>query len=112
MSFELDGRFEPVGTANTAPAAIELACNGRPDAVVLDISIGGSDGLSLLPALRAELPRARIVVFTGHDEQWLRDRAAQEGAAAWVVKGGDLSRLLDEIAKGALERDEAVVDAG
>jgi len=97
MTFELDGRFVPVGTATSGGVALDLAARERPDAVVLDLAIDGVDGIGVLPSLRALLPNARIIVFTGHDNPELRDRAMQAGASAWVLKGGDLGGLLDEL---------------
>lgn len=97
MTFELDGRFEPVGTATSGGAALDLAARERPDAIVLDIAINGVDGIGILPILRRLVPDARIIVFTGHDDATLRDQAMAAGATAWVLKGGDLSNLLDEL---------------
>lgn len=98
MTFELDDRFEPIGTAASAATALELAGREAPDAVVLDMSIDGtSSGLGALPEIRAALPDARIVVFTGHDDPVRRDLALDNGAAAYIVKGGDLEGLLDAL---------------
>jgi DNA-binding NarL/FixJ family response regulator len=103
MTFELDGRFVPIGTATSGGAALDMAARERPDAVVLDLAIEGVDGMGVLPSLRALLPNARIIVFTGHDDPRLREQAMQAGASSWVLKGGDLSGLLDELSRGLLE---------
>src|SRR5438270_13851406 len=97
MTFELDGRFVPIGTATSGGAALDLAARERPDAVVLDLAIDGIDGIGVLPSLRAMLPEARIIIFTGRDDPRIRDRAMDAGASAWVLKGGDLTALLDEL---------------
>ena len=97
MTFELDGRFVPIGTATSGGAALDLAAREHPDAVVLDLSIDGIDGMGVLPSLRAVLPEARIIIFTGHDNPKLREEALSAGASAWVLKGGDLAGLLDEL---------------
>jgi CheY-like chemotaxis protein len=105
MTFELDGRFVPVGTATSGGAALDLAARERPDAVVLDLAIDGIDGLGVLPSLRAMLPDARIIVFTGRDDPRVRDRALDAGASAWVLKGGDLTALLDELSGAVVSSD-------
>jgi DNA-binding NarL/FixJ family response regulator len=97
ITFELDGRFVPVGTARSGGQALDLAAREHPDAIVLDLTIDGVDGIGVLPSLRAVLPHARIIVFTGHDDERLREQAMDAGASAWVLKGGDLSGLLDEL---------------
>src|SRR5438067_4127749 len=103
MPLELDGRFVPIGTATSGGAALDMAARERPDAVVLDLAIDGVDGIGVLPSLRGLLPNARIIVFTGHDDARLREQAMQAGASAWVLKGGDLSGLLDELSRGLSE---------
>jgi CheY-like chemotaxis protein len=105
MTFELDGRFVPVGTATSGGGALDLAARERPDAVVLDLAIDGIDGIGVLPSLRAMLPAARIIVFTGRDDPRIRDRAMEAGASAWVLKGGDLTALLDELSGAVVSSD-------
>jgi DNA-binding NarL/FixJ family response regulator len=105
MTFELDERFVPVGTASSGGAALDMAAKVKPDAIVLDLSIDGVDGLAVLPSLRNVVPDARIIVFTGHDDRRLRDRALEAGASAWVLKGGDLAGLLEELS-GAVTADD------
>lgn len=96
MTFELDDRFVPVGTATSTEQALALAQEHEPDAIVLDMSIDGSSD-SLLPKLRSLLPDARIVIFTGHDDPIRRRSTLATGASAYVVKGGDLDALLDAL---------------
>ena len=97
MTFELDGRFDPIGVATSGGAALDLAARERPDAVVLDLAIDGVDGLRVLPALRALLPQSRIIIFTGRDDAKMREQAMASGASAWIMKGGDLSALINEL---------------
>ena len=108
MTFELDGRFVPIGTATSGGAALDLAARERPDAVVLDLSIDGVDGIGILPSMRALLPAARIIVFTGHDDPQLRNQAMQAGASSWVLKGSDLSGLMDELSETLPDRSPTV----
>jgi DNA-binding NarL/FixJ family response regulator len=103
ITFELDGRFEPVGTAASGGAALDLAAREQPDTIVLDVGIDGIDGIDILPVLRRVVPNARIIVFTGRDDDALREQAMGAGASAWVLKGGDLNGLLDAM-DGAVER--------
>lgn len=98
LTLELDERFEPVGTATSGGGALDVAAQTQPDAVVLDLTIDGADGIGILPSLRQIVPEARIIVFTGHDDPALRAQALEAGASAWVLKGGDLEGLLAELA--------------
>ena len=100
VTFDFDERFTAVGVAADATRALELASAEQPDAVVLDISIDGESN-DLLPRLVDLLPRARIVIFTGHDDPVRRETLLAAGASAYVVKGGDLDVLLETLADGA-----------
>jgi len=97
MTFELDDRFEPVGSASSGGTALDIAAREKPDAIVLDVAIDGVDGIGVLPLLRRVVPDARIIIFTGHDDDALRQEAMDAGASEWVLKGGDLNRLLDAL---------------
>lgn len=65
----------------------------RPDVVIMDVRMGGMDGLEATRAIRAFSPAARIVVLTQFDDDAIRQAARDAGAAAYVVKT-DLSALL------------------
>ena len=47
-------------------SALQLAERLQPGHIVLDLNLGGTSGLSLLPKLLALLPDCRIVVLTGY----------------------------------------------
>lgn len=80
-----DGGPRVVQVADLAEA-ITAARTERPGAVLLDLSLGNEDGLSLLPLLKEEpaLIDVPIIVFTIHDS---REREAiAEGADGFVAK--------------------------
>jgi two-component system chemotaxis sensor kinase CheA len=75
---------------------------GHPavDLVVADIEMPRMDGLELTRRIRAD-PRLEVlpvVLVTSRDSREDRERGAQAGADAYIVKGGfDQNRLLDTI---------------
>src|SRR4051812_43836917 len=72
---ELDGRFAVVGEAADGRAAVQLARDLRPDAVVLDLAMPVMDGLHALPLIRDAAPPTKIVVLSGFDEGHMVDEA-------------------------------------
>jgi signal transduction histidine kinase len=80
--------------------ALEVAENTHPDAIVLDLSMPGRDGLEVLPDLRRLLPDARIVVFSGFEASRLADTARTLGADAYLEKGCKLSEVVDALTGG------------
>lgn len=80
-------------------AALAAAREERPSVVLLDLALGGEDGLHLLPRLREEisLSDVPIIVFTIHES---REREAlEEGADGFVAKpfkAAQLHEVLEE----------------
>ena len=87
------GGFEVVGEASDGEQALDLALTCSPDIVVLDLGLPRLAGREVLGRLREQLPRVKVVVFTGTemaDKDDLRERV--EG---FVVKDSDVSYLVD-----------------
>jgi CheY-like chemotaxis protein len=51
------------------------------------------DGLEAARILRRELPESKVIIISQSDPALVRLQAEQVGAAAFVVKGGCISRL-------------------
>jgi DNA-binding NarL/FixJ family response regulator len=103
---------EIVGEAASAAEAVALAADLAPDAVLLDLGLPDSDGLSLLPRLKAAAPRAAVVVVTMHDDQRLVRRAIEAGAAGYLLKGAgrrELLAALSAVRDGNLVVDPALI---
>jgi len=66
--------------------AVELFTRTRPDCVLMDINLGGVDGLAITRAIRQIDPAARILIVTEHGENWYRHEAAAAGASGFVLK--------------------------
>jgi DNA-binding NarL/FixJ family response regulator len=78
--------------------ALDTARVLRPDVITLDVSLPGRSGLLLLPALRAALPEATIIIVTTHTSKLYVDEAYQRGADGYVAKRDVLTELLPTIA--------------
>ncbi|MDT4995931.1 MAG: hypothetical protein QOH97_5823 [Actinoplanes sp.] len=85
------GRFDSVIEAATGAEALVAAAQHHFAAVVMDLSLPDVRGSSLIVALRASSPRARIVVFSA--ELHGRIEADRYGADGFVAKGAELAEL-------------------
>lgn len=81
--------IEVVGEAATAEETLAMAPELRPDVLLLDINLPGTDGLRLLRELAPRLPDTRIVMLTVSDSRRDLVEAMRHGAAGYVTK--DLS---------------------
>lgn len=85
---------EVVGEAASADEALLVAPDLRPDVLLLDINLPGSDGLHVLRELRPRLPDTKIVMLTvSSDRRDLLD-AVREGAAGFLTKDLNPDALL------------------
>ncbi|HEU5297350.1 MAG TPA: response regulator transcription factor, partial [Burkholderiaceae bacterium] len=96
-----------ISTAANSVQALSTAAELKPDLVLLDVDLGGEDGLALVAQLGAT---ARVLVLTSHGDAATRTRAASLGALALVEKDRPAAELLRLIVDVALphSREEAV----
>lgn len=68
----------------------------RPDCVLMDIEMGGVDGIEATRRIIEAFPDAKVIVVTGHNNEELRGAARDAGARDYVLKENliDLRRLL------------------
>ena len=79
-----------VGKSIRGKGIIAKLKRAKPDAVVLDVRLGDSDGLLLLEKIRKTLPLP-VVMLSMYEEY--REYALRLGAFAYLVKGKDLEEL-------------------
>ena len=90
--------MEVVATAGDCDSALALARQAAPDVVVLDLDLGGTCSLSVLPALLAA-GAARVLVLSGTRDQATLVQAVRGGARGIVSKDAPAELLLQAIAK-------------
>ncbi len=87
-----------VTAAHNRQEALAAVAAGPVDLAVLDVDLGGEDGLSLLGELKATRPDLPVIVFTGFGYQEdLWERARAQGADAFTSKMLVRSQLLMDI---------------
>lgn len=93
-----------ISAAHTVSEALTTARAGRPDLMLLDLTLPDGDGLAVLGALRASGAAPRVTVaLTGRDEPETHARCLAAGCRAVLVKpiaplalAGQLRGWLDE----------------
>jgi two-component system response regulator NreC len=87
LILEREPDIDVVGDAADATGAFALATTRRPHVMVIDLTLGGSDGIALLRDLTSRHPRIRLVTLTMHEHEETVRQAFLAGAAGYVVKG-------------------------
>ncbi|MEN8114400.1 MAG: response regulator [Actinomycetota bacterium] len=88
----IDVCLRPLGVemrfAEDGLIGLESARASVPDVVVLDIGLPGLDGWQVLSRLRSdpETRSVKVLVLTAHAQPEMADRAAADGADAFITK--------------------------
>jgi two-component system nitrate/nitrite response regulator NarL len=93
-------RMAVVGTAQTASEALAKIGQLCPDVILLDLDLGGSSAIDLLPALQS-YPQSRVLIFTGERDQAKLDMAVFQGARGILRKDAPAELVLKAIEKTA-----------
>lgn len=94
---ESEKDLEVVGEAETAVEALEHAARTECDVVVLDLSMPGASGLSVLKELRRRHPRIAVLVLSVAPEEQFALRAIKAGAAGYLTKRSAPDQLVEAI---------------
>jgi CheY-like chemotaxis protein len=89
-----------VSVACTVQEARQLARNTTFDLAILDLELGGENGLDYLRLLKSDYPHMPVIIFTGLDcDQQLLAQARSAGANALLSKTESLHTLLAEVGR-------------
>ena len=93
--------IELVGEAHSGEEAIELCDQLQPDVILMDMRMGGLDGISATRAIKEKYPRAQILMLTTFHDKTLVQQAIKAGAVGYVLKGISTEELVDAIRSAA-----------
>lgn len=88
LLLEREPDMEVRGLADTAPLALKLAVELRPDVILLDISLHHDSGLRILPELLQASPSSRVIMLTMHEDRQYLKEALAKGARGFLLKKG------------------------
>ncbi|WP_329130998.1 response regulator transcription factor [Streptomyces sp. NBC_01476] len=96
---ESEADLEVVGEAADGAEAVALARAERPDVVLMDIRMPGTDGIAATREITADpaLARTAVLVLTTFDADEYVVRAITAGAAGFLGKGAEPGELLGAI---------------
>jgi DNA-binding NarL/FixJ family response regulator len=89
--------FQLVGTVRDGGTLIEAAKTLKPDVVVADISMPGTDGLAAMKQIQKLLPQTKVILLTNYGDAALVRHALDAGASGFVLKVHAPTDLMDAI---------------
>lgn len=100
----LASTFEIVGEAREGGEALDKTRATKPDAVALDITMPGMDGIEAARLIRLEMPHVGILVITADDSDERVFEAISAGVNGYVLKDESLETIVDAIRNTAAGR--------
>ena len=86
--------FEVVAEAIDGEEAVKLATKHKPDLVLLDIRMPGTDGLAALSRIKLALPSTPVLMLSTYDNPTYIAKAVALGASGYIFKGASRDELL------------------
>jgi DNA-binding NarL/FixJ family response regulator len=109
--FASEEDIEVVGEARDGEEAVREASELRPDVVVMDILMPGTNGIEATRRIRAALPDVKVLVLSMYDDEEHVQRLLAAGASGCMLKratSDQLVRSLREVVAGGMALDPAV----
>jgi DNA-binding NarL/FixJ family response regulator len=86
-----------VANASGAADAMTQFRQHRPDITLMDLRLAGTDGTTVLAAIKSEFRDARIIMLTTSDSDGDIQRALRAGASAYILKSMPKDEILSVI---------------
>jgi DNA-binding NarL/FixJ family response regulator len=82
------------GEAENEQQARRLVRELKPDALVVDLSLGDGDGFNVVRDVHAHFPEIRVLVLSMHDEAIYAERLLSQGASGYIMKQAATEQLV------------------
>jgi DNA-binding NarL/FixJ family response regulator len=94
---EASSDLEIIGTALSGETALDDIRRLKPDVVLLDLGLPRMSGIDVTRAVKAEVPKVEILIFTIFDEEDKVLEAVQAGASGYLLKGTPADKMVEAI---------------
>lgn len=99
---ELDEKIEIVTEVGDGQGAINIARKERPDVILMDINMPGTDGIVATQVITRELPETRVIALTIYEDEEVVEMV-KAGVSAYVLKdvaGAELVATIHRVMNG------------
>lgn len=105
LLLEAESDIEAVGEAVNGEEALTMAESLRPDVILMDIAMPGTNGLEATRRIKARWPAMQVLVLTMHRSDEYFFEVLKAGASGYVLKAAETNELISAIravARGAV----------
>jgi len=101
-----------LGTASNGVELLEKLKSAVPDILLLDLNMPVMNGLEVIPLVKTDYPKLRIVIVTKYnDTKFVRECLQVHNVAGYILKSSSLPELLEglaHVAKGQLFMSKSI----
>ncbi|MBL8829649.1 MAG: response regulator transcription factor [Planctomycetaceae bacterium] len=97
--------FNVIAEAIDGDEAVKLAAKHKPDLVVLDIRMPGTDGLAALSRIKMAQANTPVLMLSTYDNPTYVAKAVALGASGYILKGASRDELIASFRKVAAGED-------
>lgn len=95
---ELDDQIEVLTEVGDGQGAINMARKIKPDVILMDVNMPGTDGIMATRVIKREYPNIKIIALTIYEDEQVVEMV-KAGVSAYVLKDVAGSELIDTIHK-------------
>ncbi len=107
MVLEAEDDLRVVGEAADGATGIQMATALRPDVVLMDVRMPGTNGIDATAQITATLPEVRVLILTTFDLDEYAFAGLRAGASGFLLKDTEPAELVDAVR--TLHAGDAVV---
>jgi DNA-binding NarL/FixJ family response regulator len=89
--------FHCISAYNSAEAALKALPGDKPDVVLMDINLGGMNGIECVEHLKSAVPAMQILMLTVYEDTDQIFKALAAGASGYLLKRSSPTKLLQAI---------------
>ena len=86
-----------VSQARNGDEALATIRATQPDVAILDVAMSPTSGIDVARRVADVSPKTKVILYTGHNDLGLLDRALDAGARGFVLKEGTLESLEEAV---------------
>lgn len=96
---EAEDNITIIGEANDGASALELVSEIKPDIVMMDIEMPGTNGIDTAKKIKSQFPSTKIVLLSMHLNPNFVFDALKAGIEGYVTKMSDIEEVITAINK-------------
>lgn len=99
LMLEQQPNLKVLGVTDNAKDAYEFCVGYRPDIVLMDINLKGSNGIDATQMITNSLPKTKVIGLSLHDDVSMVKRLLSAGAKGYLSKNADKYEMIEAITK-------------